>query len=222
MTLQEILKQEIDKEYEQFRWIGDQQKRVFTVYSATVTAPFAVVALFAEEKTLYLLLPWIWSPLLIVGTIGIFVSFGLLISKAYQHRVSFYILELIIQLTELSRFRRKVTVPAIRFRQLRSNRGAFTPGDTGNIATFVVFVQGVIMITAGSTVYLYWKCCVDLSVLLLWSTISALMLSGIGYLAMGLTMQHLMRTTRTRHDRILGLGPQEWVNDLRENFLPSR
>jgi hypothetical protein len=147
MDREEILKLEYEQQFGQYRWIGSQQTLIFTFYAAITAASFALMGAFLKDCTTSSLYPWFFIVLLFLGVVGIFISLALINSRSTQLRIQFYLVELLIQLTENSETT-KVSLPAIRFRGVTSTAGKFSARDTPVIAISLSFVFGIAQIWA--------------------------------------------------------------------------
>ncbi len=215
MTLEEVIRTEIEQQYEQYRWIGRQQTLVFTFYAAIVAATFALASTFSKDSSASFF-PWSVVILLFFGILGICISIALVYSRGMQVRTAIYLTELLIQITELSSSTDS-PLPAIRFRQIPSSGGKFSPLDTAIIAISLAFVFGISLMGAAIALFISNQTCINHPTLaifwLLFSGLSSVL--GIFYLLRKLLKREYQKA-RSIHSNLRNITT--WKDALRNSF----
>ena len=155
----DVLKLEYEQQYQQYRWIGQQQSAFLTFYGVLISASillFGIFAKFGNSQSLdQTYLAWLGGGLLFYGIIGYFLTAYLISSKAMQMRTAIYLAELLKDMCDLAPVEKvlsSVSEPigsSFRFRALCTSKGRFKALDTGNIAIAIAFIAGTLLISIG-------------------------------------------------------------------------
>jgi hypothetical protein len=139
-----VLELEYKQQYDQYRWIGQQQTTVLTLYSAISAFLGATVAALRPDGNNpdpeYLVLVGI--VLIFIGLLGIAVGVGLFKSRLMQRRTGQYITLLLRNLVEMSTEPTKLKASALHFRALCTTGSEFSLLDTMNSAILLTIVGG--------------------------------------------------------------------------------
>jgi hypothetical protein len=149
----DVIETEYKEQYQQYRWIGQMQSVVLTLYAAVTTFALAATAALRPESPTPIDYRWPAGVMIGLGLLGVLVGYGLFRSRTMQRRTAWYLASLLIQLAGSVEDREALSTSALRFRSLCSTRGRFKLWDTTNTAILVALYSGEALFLTGVLVF---------------------------------------------------------------------
>lgn len=161
MQHSEVLRMEYGEQYNQYRWIGQMQAVVLTLYGAITTFALASVAALRGLLPQEIDLSWPALVMAVLGFLGLLVGYSLFRSRIMQRRTAQYLVSLLRQLEQETRGgstgtsgEPKPSTSALRFRGLCTTANRFSLWDTMNITILVAVFAGFSLLVTGLLVLL--------------------------------------------------------------------
>lgn len=149
----DVIEIEYKEQYQQYRWIGQMQAVVLTLYAAVTTFALAATAALRPQPPAPIDYRWPAGIMIGLGLLGFLVGYGLFRSRTMQRRTAWYLASLLIQLAESVEDYAALSNSALRFRSLCSTRGKFKLWDTMNIAILIAVYSGEALFVSGVLVF---------------------------------------------------------------------
>jgi len=149
-----LLETEYKEQYNQYRWIGQMQLAVLTFYGIVTTIAIAAVASFRPQGPNPIDYRWPAVIMIILGSLGLFIGYGLFRSRTMQRRTALYLKTLLIQMLDAADDAKDLEYSALRFRNLCSTKGRFKMWDTINIVILIALYSGEALLITGILAFL--------------------------------------------------------------------
>jgi hypothetical protein len=151
MKYADVLKTEYKEQYNQYRWIGQMQVVVLSLYG--VVSSFAMRA-FRPQASSPIDYRWPAGIMIALGLLGLFVGYGLFRSRTMQRRTAWYLTDLLIQMARAVEDASSEKDSALRFRGLCSTRTRFKLWNTMNVVILITLYCGEAFTLTGVLAFL--------------------------------------------------------------------